>query len=68
MPVIQAKSEAEAQCAWLAERQMVEGVIGEDIDTLIFGGQTLIKNFNRSEIPIEITLVEVLSELGLTHK
>ena len=38
MPVIQAKSEAEAQCAWLMKNKMVEGVIGEDTDTLVFGG------------------------------
>ena len=63
MPVIQAKSEAEAQCAWMNKNKLVEGVIGEDIDTLVFGGETLIKNFNRSEESTEINLSEVLSEL-----
>jgi flap endonuclease-1 len=37
-PVIQAPSEAEAQCAWLLKNKLVEGVVGEDIDTLVFGG------------------------------
>jgi len=37
MPVIQAKSEAEAQCAWLSKNKYVDGVIGEDLDTIVFG-------------------------------
>jgi len=28
MPVIQAKAEAEAQCAWLNKNKYVDGVIG----------------------------------------
>ena len=47
LPVVDAKSEAEAQCAWLAKNKFVEGVIGEDVDTLLFGSPLLVKNFNR---------------------
>lgn len=56
MPVIQAKSEAEAQCAWLNKNKYVDGVIGEDLDTIVFGATRLVKNFKRDE---ESTIVEL---------
>jgi flap endonuclease-1 len=68
MPVIQASSEAEAQCAWMAKNKLVEGVIGEDIDTLVFGGNTLVKHFNRGDIAAEINLLDLLSSLELSQE
>jgi flap endonuclease-1 len=68
LPVIQAPSEAEAQCAWLAKNKYVEGVIGEDIDTLLFGSPLLVRNFNRGSEAIEINTAEVLAALGLTFE
>jgi flap endonuclease-1 len=47
LPTIQAKSEAEAQCADLVIKGFAEGVISEDIDTLVFKSDSLVKNFNR---------------------
>lgn len=67
MPVIQAKSEAEAQCAWMTKNKLVEGVIGEDIDTLVFGAEILVKNFNRSDLATEMRLSSLLSSLELTY-
>ncbi len=46
MPIVQSYSEAEAQCAWLYAQKLVEGIISEDSDTLVFGG-CLIRNFNK---------------------
>jgi flap endonuclease-1 len=67
LPVVQAASEGEAQCAWLAKNRYVEGVIGEDIDTLVFGAPLLLRNFNRGSDAVELSLAEILSALGLTH-
>lgn len=55
MPVIQANCEAEAQCAWLVKNNYAEGVIGEDIDTIVFGANKLVKNFSREK---ECTVIE----------
>ncbi len=46
---------------------MVNGVISEDIDTLVFGADRIIKRFNREHIANEIALSEVLSGLGLSY-
>lgn len=67
MPVIQAKSEAEAQCAWLNKNKLVEGIIGEDIDSIVFGADILVKNFNRSDIATEIDLNKVLTALEINQ-
>lgn len=68
LPVIQAQSQAEAQCAWLSKNKLVDGVISEDIDTLVFGAEKIIKKFGRDEIANEINLSELLSVLGLTYQ
>jgi flap endonuclease-1 len=68
LPVIQAPSEGEAQCAWLAKNKYVEGVIGEDIDTLVFGAPLLVRNFNRGSDAVELSLDEILSALGMTYE
>jgi flap endonuclease-1 len=60
LPVIQAPSEGEAQCAHLAKNKYVEGVIGEDIDTLVFGSPILVRNFNRGSEATELCLSEIL--------
>lgn len=45
--VVQAPSEGESQCAWLAREGFVQGILGEDIDTLVFGAPFLVRGFNR---------------------
>lgn len=47
----------------MTKNKLVEGVIGEDMDTLVFGAETLVKNFNRSDIATEITLSSLLLSL-----
>lgn len=56
LPVVQAPSEGEAQCAWLAKNKYVSGVIGEDIDTLVFGATSLLRNFNKGNDVTELNL------------
>lgn len=51
----------------MVKNKLVEGVIGEDIDTLVFGGETLVKNFNRSDLATEIKLSALLSSLELSY-
>jgi len=68
VPFIQAKGEAEAQCAVLNKLGKVDGVASEDMDSLAYGGKTLLRKFKNSKNPvIEISLEKALSELGLNH-
>lgn len=68
VPVVQAPSEGEAQCAWLAKNKCVEGVIGEDVDTLVFGAPFLLRNFNRGSDTVEIQLAHLLAGLDLSYE
>lgn len=45
MPYIVSKSEAEAECAELNRRGLVDAVMSEDIDTLLFGGLVLVRGW-----------------------
>ena len=47
LPYIIAPMEAEAQCAWLDQAKLVDGVVTDDNDVFLFGGQ----HVYRSEQP-----------------
>ena len=55
-PVIQAPSEAEPQCAWLVKNNLAFGTISEDLDTLTFGSNKLIRSFNKKDNCVEVDL------------
>ncbi|RNF26210.1 flap endonuclease-1 (FEN-1) [Trypanosoma conorhini] len=70
IPVVQAPSEAEAQCAELVKKHKAWAVATEDMDALTFGAPVLLRHLTYSEAkkrPIaEFHLDEVLSMTGLT--
>ena len=68
VPVIEAPSEAEAQCAALVKAGKANAVATEDMDSLAFGAAYLLRSFNSKKEPItEITRIEVLQALDLTE-
>jgi flap endonuclease-1 len=67
LPVIEAPSEAEAQCAVLARDNKVYAVATEDMDCLTFGCPVLLRDFTNKDDPvIEIKLDQVLKGLNVT--
>jgi len=70
MPVVEAPSEAEAQCAALCRAQKVWAVATEDMDALTFGAPLLLRHLTFAEsrkLPIqELHLDQVLAGLHLT--
>jgi flap endonuclease-1 len=44
VPVIEAPTEAEAQCAALAKAGEVHAAVSEDMDTLTFGAPVMLRN------------------------
>jgi flap endonuclease-1 len=51
-PVIEAPGEAEAQCARLASLGLAYGTASEDMDSLTFGTNFLLRGFNSKKEPI----------------
>lgn len=67
LPVIEAPSEAEAQCTAIAKSGLAFGVASEDMDCLTFGTPYLLRGFNSKDDPIiQIKLEEVLKGLDVT--
>lgn len=81
IPVVQAPSEGEAQCARMVQDDIVWAVLSRDYDCLLFGADRLVRNLNvtgRRKIPGKqayytikpevIRLKETLEELGLSRE
>ena len=79
MPIIQANSEGEAQSAYLVEKGDAWACASQDYDTLLFGGERLLRNFavSRSRklrdttvtLDIEyVSLNKFLNNLGITRE
>ncbi|EAN93107.1 putative flap endonuclease-1 (FEN-1) [Trypanosoma cruzi] len=70
IPVVQAPSEAEAQCAELVKKKKAWAVATEDMDALTFGAPVMLRHLTYSEAkkrPIaEFHLDEILGITGLT--
>lgn len=68
VPVVQAPSEAEAQCAELVKGGKAFAVASEDMDALAFGSLFLLRGFNNKKNPIiEINFASVLEQLDFTY-
>ncbi|KAK9669955.1 hypothetical protein RND81_13G166400 [Saponaria officinalis] len=70
VPVVEAPSEAEAQCAALCKNGKVYAVASADMDSLTFGASKLLRHLmdpNSKKIPVmEFEMAKVLEELNLT--
>ncbi|KAK4491326.1 hypothetical protein RD792_002062 [Penstemon davidsonii] len=70
VPVIEAPSEAEAQCASLCKSDKVYAVASEDMDSLTFGAPRFLRHLmdpSSKKIPVmEFEVSKVLQELDLT--
>ncbi|BGP14417.1 DNA repair protein rad2 [Rhodosporidiobolus nylandii] len=66
IPYIDAPQEAEAECASLLTRQLVDGIVTDDSDVFLFGGSRIYRNmFNESKY-VECYLLDDLErEVGL---
>lgn len=66
IPYITAPMEAEAQCAELVALGLVDGIITDDSDVFLFGGQRVFKNmFNQSKTVECFLTSDLTRELGL---
>lgn len=52
MPVIESPGEAEAQCAIIVKHGLAYGTASEDMDSLTFGTNFLLRGFNSKKEPI----------------
>ena len=69
VPIVEAPSEAEAECAALVKVGKAHAVASEDMDNLAFGANYLLRGFNSKKEPIiEIDYNAVLQELGLSKE
>jgi len=66
IPVIQAPSEGEAQCAYLCQKNFVYGVSSQDSDSLLFNSPRLIRNLSmtgKRKLPRQGTYIEIKPEV-----
>lgn len=70
LPVVEALSEAEAQCVAIVKAGKADAVASEDMDCLTFGAPLQLKGFNqrkeKRDQVCEIELKEVLKELDMS--
>lgn len=63
IPFITAKGEAEAQCAYLQKLKIVDGIVTDDSDIFLFGGDNVYRNlFNQSKF-VELYTLKDLNKL-----
>jgi len=66
IPYIQAPYEAESQCAFLEMKGLVDGVITEDSDVLLFGARKVYRNiFERNKFAEKYDMSIIEREMGL---
>ena len=66
LPYIIAPQEAEAQCAWLDAAGLVDGVVTDDADALLFGARRVYRHLFQDKMYMEeYRAEEAEAELGL---
>jgi len=81
IPYINAPSEGEAQASHMAKKGIVDAVVSQDYDTLLFGAPRILRNINisgkrklpRKNVyitiePEEVNLGETLKQLGVSQE
>ncbi|XP_058736764.1 DNA repair protein UVH3 isoform X2 [Vicia villosa] len=69
LPYIIAPMEAEAQCAYLELSKLVDGVVTDDSDVLLFGARSVYKNIFDDRKYVETYFMQdIEKELGLTRE
>ena len=69
IPIVESPSEAEAECAALVKCGKAHAVASEDMDSLTFGANYLLRGLNSKKEPItEIELRTVLEELKMNQE
>ncbi len=66
IPVVQAKSEGEAQCAYLVNKGIAYASASQDYDSLLFGSSKLVRNLSivgKRKLPRKEVYVEIKPEL-----
>jgi len=66
MPVLQAPSEGEAQCAFMAREGVVWATGSQDYDSLMFGSPRLVKNLSitgKRKVPRKDTYIDINPEI-----
>ena len=68
IPYLEAPAEAEAQCVALEQLGLVDGIVTEDSDAFVFGGQTVYKNIFDDQKYVEVFKAkDAEKEMNLTH-
>ena len=68
IPYVVAPAEAEAQCCMLEQLGLVDGVVTEDSDAFVFGGQVVYKNIFDDQKYVEVYHAkDAVSEMNLTR-
>jgi flap endonuclease-1 len=69
IPVIESPGEAEAQCAAIVKHGLAYATASEDMDSLTFGTNVLLRGFNSKKEPIiQIELDQVLEGFGMSQE
>ncbi|OEU17828.1 XPG_I-domain-containing protein [Fragilariopsis cylindrus CCMP1102] len=68
IPYVVAPAEAEAQCVELEKLGLVDGIVSEDSDTFVFGGQKVYKNIFDDKKYVEVyNAKDAEEEMNLSH-
>jgi flap endonuclease-1 len=65
IPTLQAPGEGEAQASWMAQQGIVQGVVSQDYDAVLFGAPVLVRNLGvggRRKLPGKMVWVDAPPE------